>query len=63
MHLSSDEETATNVGKRHGKPVLYKIKSKEMWQNGFDFFLSKNAVWLTKEVPVRYLIKNIAPQK
>ncbi len=57
VHLSSDEETATKVGKRHGKPVLYKIKSKEMWQNGFEFFLSKNAVWLTKEVPVYYLIK------
>ena len=57
VHLSSNEETATKVGKRHGKPVLYKIKSKEMWQNGFEFFLSKNAVWLTKEVPVYYLIK------
>lgn len=57
VHLSSDEETATKVGKRHGKPVLYKIKSKEMWQNGFEFFLSKNVVWLTKEVPVYYLIK------
>ena len=63
VHLSTDEETATKVGKRHGKPVLYKIKSKEMWQNGFDFFLSKNAVWLTKEVPVCYLIKIIAPPK
>ncbi len=63
VHLSSDKETATNVGKRHGKPVLYKIKSKEMWQNGFEFFLSKNAVWLTKEVPVCYLIKIIAPPK
>ena len=57
VHLSSDEETAINVGKRHGKPVLYKIKSKEMWQNGYEFFLSKNGVWLTKEVSVSYLIK------
>lgn len=57
VHLSSDEETAINVGKRHGKAVLYKIKSKEMWQNGFEFFLSKNTVWLTKEVPVMFLIK------
>lgn len=57
VHLSSDKETAIKVGKRHGKPVLYKIKSKEMWQNGFEFFLSKNGVWLTKKVPVIYLIK------
>ena len=57
VHLSSDKETAKIVGKRHGKPFLYKIKSKEMWQNGYEFFLSKNGVWLTKEVPVSFLIK------
>ena len=57
VHLSSNKETAIKVGKRHGKPFLYKIKSKEMWQKGFVFFLSKNGVWLTKEVPVIYLIK------
>ncbi len=59
VHLSSDEETAINIGKRHGKPVLYKIKSKKMWQNGFEFFLSKNGVWLTKEVHVEYLLKEL----
>ena len=30
VHLSSAKETAIKVGKRHGKPFLYKIKSKEM---------------------------------
>ena len=57
VHLSSNEKTAINVGKRHGKPVLYKIKSREMWQKGFEFFLSKNGVWLTKKVPIIFLIK------
>ena len=57
VHLSSNKETAIKVGKRHGKSFLYKIKSKEMWQKGFDFFLSKNGVWLTKEVSVKFLIK------
>ncbi len=28
VHSSSDKETAIKVGKRHGKPVLYQIKSK-----------------------------------
>ena len=59
VHLSSNKETAIKVGKRHGKPVLYKIKSKEMWQKGFIFFLSKNGVWLTKKVPVIYLMKEV----
>ena len=57
VHLSSNKETAIKVGKRHGKPFLYKIKSQEMYQNGFVFFYSKNGVWLTKEVPVKFLVK------
>ncbi len=57
MHLSSDAATATKVGSRHGKPVLYIVKTKEMHDDGYKFFLSKNGVWLTKEVPVKYLIK------
>ncbi len=57
VHLSNDYETAANVGKRHGRPVIYKVKSGQMEQDGYDFFLSKNGVWLTKAVPVQYLEK------
>ncbi len=57
VHLSKDYGTAVNVGKRHGKPVIYKIKSHEMEKDGYDFFLSANQVWLTKRVPVKYLEK------
>ena len=59
VHLSKDEDTALNVGKRHGKPVIYKVLSGQMSKDGFRFYLSKNGVWLIKEVPVRYLQKNI----
>ena len=55
VHLSGDEETAMRVGKRHGKPVIYKVKSGEMSRDGYIFYLSVNNVWLTKEVPVKYL--------
>ena len=57
VHLSSDAATATKVGSRHGKPVLYTVKAKEMHDDGYKFYLSKNGVWLTKEVSVKYLIK------
>ena len=57
VHLSTDAATATKVGSRHGKPVLYIVKTKEMHDEGYKFFLSKNGVWLTKEVPVKYLVK------
>ncbi|MCI7767542.1 MAG: RNA 2'-phosphotransferase [Oscillospiraceae bacterium] len=57
VHLSKDRDTAVNVGSRHGKPVVYTVKSGEMHRDGYTFYLSVNGVWLTKEVPVRYLEK------
>lgn len=57
VHLSKDRETAYNVGKRHGKPYIYKVLSGEMYRDGYKFYLSKNGVWLTKSVPVKYLKK------
>ena len=55
VHLSKDIETAENVGKRHGKEVVYRINSGQMYRDGYKFYLSENGVWLTKEVPVKYL--------
>ena len=57
VHLSKDEETARNVGARHGRPVLYVVKAGQMHKDGYKFYLSKNGVWLTKKVPVEYLEK------
>ena len=55
VHLSLDEETAKKVGSRHGKPVIYIVKSGQMSRDGIPFFLSANGIWLVKEVPVKYL--------
>ena len=57
VHLSSDLETARKVGSRHGKPIIYEIDCRGMAEDEYPFFLSANHVWLTKEVPVRYLKK------
>ncbi len=57
VHLSSNEETAYKVGQRHGKPVIYKVMSGEMYRDGYKFFCSVNNVWLTKNVPVQYMEK------
>jgi putative RNA 2'-phosphotransferase len=59
VHLSKDSDTAMKVGKRHGKPVVYIVKSGEMYKDGYKFYLSKNGVWLTKEVPAKYLVKKM----
>ena len=55
VHLSIDLETATAVGKRHGKPVVLRIASGEMHEQGLAFWCADNGVWLTDTVPPRYL--------
>ncbi len=57
VHLSKDKETALTVGKRHGKPVIYKVNAAEMAKDGIKFYLSVNGVWLVKRVSVKYLEK------
>lgn len=56
VHLSENIETASKVGQRHGKLVMLKIKSKEMNDKGFHFYLSANQVWLTDVVPLEFII-------
>ncbi len=55
VHLSSDVETAINVGRRHGKPKIFIVESGRMFADGCKFFRSVNGVWLTEHVPAQYL--------
>lgn len=55
VHLSSDLNTAYSVGKRHGEPIVLKINSKAMFEDGYKFYISKNMIWLTDLVPVKYI--------
>jgi putative RNA 2'-phosphotransferase len=55
VHLSEDEQTATAVGQRYGKPVVLKVKALFMYQQGFKFYQAENGVWLTGNVPAAYL--------
>lgn len=54
VHLSATIETAKNVGKRRGKPVVLMVKSSEMRRDGYHFYLSRNGVWLADSVPWKY---------
>ena len=55
VHLSKDEKTAIEVGKRHGKPVVLKVNTEAMIKDGYKFYLSENNVWLCKDVPWKYV--------
>ncbi|WP_124112297.1 RNA 2'-phosphotransferase [Palleronia sp. THAF1] len=55
VHLSPDPETATRVGRRHGKPIVLRVDARRMHADGWTFFCSDNGVWLTDAVPAEYL--------
>lgn len=44
VHLSSDIDIAKNVGRRHGKEVVYRVATRKMYQDGHKFYLSVNGV-------------------
>jgi len=55
VHLTEEMKTAEMVGKRHGESIILKIKTLDMFNDGFKFLLSKNGVWLSDEVPAEYI--------
>ena len=55
VHLSGDVTTAENVGRRHGRPVIFCVHSGDMHRKGHVFYRSVNGVWLTKRVEPQFL--------
>ncbi len=55
VHLAEDTTTATDVGQRYGKPVVLRIETQAMRQQGFTFFRAENGVWLVERVPAQFL--------
>ncbi|MFZ1946742.1 MAG: RNA 2'-phosphotransferase, partial [bacterium] len=55
VHLSADGTTALEVGRRHGQPVVLKIRARAMHEDGFEFRLSESGIWLTRSVPPHYI--------
>ena len=54
VHLSSDFQTAMEVGRRHGSPVVITINAEAMAQDGVIFYRSENGVWLCEHVAPKY---------
>jgi putative RNA 2'-phosphotransferase len=55
VHLSLDTETARKVGARHGSATLLTVDAAAMHRDAYAFFRADNGVWLTDNVPMRYL--------
>jgi putative RNA 2'-phosphotransferase len=55
VHLSADEVTAVQVGRRHGKAHVLVVDAGRMHELGHAFHCAENGVWLTAAVPPEFL--------
>ena len=55
VHLSPDEATAKSVGGRRGRPVVLRVRAREMRAAGHVFYRTDNGVWLTEAVPSAFI--------
>lgn len=55
VHISNSIDTATQVGQRHGAPVVFQIDTQAMITHGYKFQQAENGVILIDHVPSRYL--------
>ncbi len=55
VHLSADPQTAREVGRRHGQPIVLTVAADRMHGDRHVFYRSDNGVWLTDRVPPEYL--------
>lgn len=55
VHLSTDQQSACNVGSRHGHPIVLTVDAANMLHDGYHFYRSHNGVYLTEHIPPQYL--------
>ncbi len=55
VHLSEDIETAKRVANRRGIAIILKVKAEGLYKNKYEFYLSENDVWLTDNVPPKFI--------
>jgi putative RNA 2'-phosphotransferase len=56
VHLSTNQETAQQVGKRKAAtPILLTIESLQAQKNGVKFYIGNDIVWLADGVPPEFI--------
>lgn len=55
VHLSEDVDAARRVGARRGEPAVLAVDAAAMAADSHTFWRTPNGVWLTQEVPPRFL--------
>ncbi len=57
VHLTIDEETAIDTGRRHGKPVVLIIDPKCLEKHGYELLYATDHIFLTKYVPPDCIVR------
>ncbi|HHX37246.1 MAG TPA: RNA 2'-phosphotransferase, partial [Clostridiaceae bacterium] len=56
VHLSSDYETAIQVGERRDpRPIILTVDAKQAHADGFQFYPATDGTWNSDPLPARYL--------
>lgn len=55
VHLSETRSRAREVGRRHGEPVVLRIRAAAMAEAGRTFYRPAAGIWLTARVPPGFL--------
>ncbi|MFL5318762.1 MAG: RNA 2'-phosphotransferase, partial [Myxococcaceae bacterium] len=55
VHLSNSREDAAHVAMRRGPPVIIEVLAGEMAKSGSTFFFAASGIWLTREVPPKFM--------
>lgn len=55
VHLSETMDMAKQVGTRHGSPVVLSIDIEAMIRAGCKFYKAQKGIWLTGDIPSKFL--------
>lgn len=56
VHLSTDVETAMQVGRRHGRDVvIFQVDAGGAYKEGIPFYRGNDSTWLADHIPASYL--------
>jgi putative RNA 2'-phosphotransferase len=64
VHLSADEATAAEVGRRKAKkPTILRVRATEAHAKGIRFYQGNEKVWLADDVPSEFIVFGAAHEE
>ncbi|MGJ8656637.1 MAG: RNA 2'-phosphotransferase [Akkermansiaceae bacterium] len=55
VHMSENIPLMLEVARRRGQPRLIEINAKKMHEEGHQFFVTENQVWLSEYIPTKFI--------